>query len=344
MSFFEKLKQRRGSTDSTMKFMCYRSALHPKGIVGLVDATETHVTPLRFPDNTPVRTMHQLIEEWDATHKHLLRGAPMERLDMVEILAPLRGRDVLCVGKNYKDHAEEFHNSGYDKSDDKVMPDFPVIFTKRATSIVGSGHQIYPHPRVTKSLDYEGELGIIIGKGGIQISKEKAMDHVWGATIINDVTARERQRDHKQFYIGKSLDTFCPMGPYAVHSSVLNWKSMLLETRVNGELRQHAQTSQLIFDIPTLIATCSMGTTLQPGDIIATGTPAGVCLSSGVFLKHGDLVEISITGLGTLSNEVGDPNLPPPACAPITRDTGVSGQNATTKGMRLRGETGPAGS
>ncbi|WWD16905.1 hypothetical protein CI109_101337 [Kwoniella shandongensis] len=334
---FEKLKQRRGSTDSTMKFMSYRSAAYPKGIVGLVDLLEQQVTPLRFPDNTPVRSMHHLIEEWDGTHRSLLHGAPVERIEDVEVLAPLRGRDVICVGKNYKEHAVEFHNSGYDKSDTKAQPDFPVIFTKRATSIVGHGHQIYPHPKVTQSLDYEGELGIIIGKGGIQISKEDAWDHVWGATIINDVTARERQRDHKQFYIGKSLDTFCPMGPYAVHSSVLDWKNMILETRLNGQRRQYQNTSELIFDIPTLIETCSMGITLQPGDVIATGTPAGVCLSTGEFLQSGDEVEIEITGLGKLKNVVGSGERGPPKCEPLS----VSGKGAVsvgyTKNMRGRG-------
>lgn len=334
---------RRGSTDSQMKFVSYRSRLHPQGIVGLVDSTEQFVAPLSFPDNTLVRTMQQLIEEWDATHRHLLHGAPMESLDIVEILAPLRGRDVICVGKNYREHAEEFHNSGFDNSDNKAQPDFPVIFTKRATSIIGTNQEIYPHPRVTQTLDYEGELGIIIGKAGIQISREDAWDYVWGATIINDVTARERQRDHKQFYIGKSLDTFCPMGPYAVHSSVLDWRNMMLETRVNGQIRQSANTSQLIFDIPALIATCSMGITLQPGDVISTGTPAGVCLSSGEFLKHRDVIDISMSGLGTLSNTVGDPNRPPPACAPLNEKVLVR-SNATIKGMRLAGETGPVGS
>ncbi|ODN76628.1 hypothetical protein L202_05275 [Cryptococcus amylolentus CBS 6039] len=343
MSFFDRLRNRRGSTDSSMKFISYRSGLHPKGIIGLVDPSEEHVTPLRFPDNTPVRNMHQLIEEWDATHKHLLHGAPMERLDMVEVLAPLRGRDVICVGKNYKEHAEEFHKSGYDRSDNKAQPDYPVIFTKRSTSIIGHKHEIYPHPKLTQSLDYEGELAIIIGKPGIGISREDAWDHVWGATIINDVTARERQKDHKQFYIGKSFDTFCPMGPFAVHTSVLDWKSMTLETRLNGKLRQAARIDQMIFDIPTLIATCSMGTTLQPGDVIATGTPAGVCLSSGEFLKTGDRVDITISGLSTLSNTVGSGLEGPPPWSPLSERTSL-GSSAYTKGMRLKGESGPVGS
>lgn len=194
---------------------------------------------------------------------------------------------------------------------------------------------IYPHPGVTDTLDYEGELAVIIGVGGARIKKEDAWKHVWGATIVNDVsgrvceqvqgaecvqvTARERQRDHKQFYIGKSLDTFCPMGPYAVPATDLDWDAMTLETRVNGEVRQEQATNELIFDIPTLIETLSLGITLQPGDVIATGTPLGVCLSTGVFLKPGDRVDVSITGLGTLSNVVGTPDVPP-TIAPVVEE------------------------
>lgn len=134
------------------------------------------------------------------------------------------------------------------------------------------------------------------------------------------VTARERQRDHKQFYIGKSLDTFCPMGPYAVHKSNLDWDNLVLETRVNGEVRQHQNTKELIFDIPTLVETCSRGITIQAGDLIATGTPAGVGIgrSPPIYLKPGDVVEVEITGLGVLTNKVGRADLPPPATGPVS--------------------------
>jgi 2-keto-4-pentenoate hydratase/2-oxohepta-3-ene-1,7-dioic acid hydratase in catechol pathway len=115
------------------------------------------------------------------------------------------------VGKNYSEHAKEFNSSGYDSSDRVDQPTHPVIFTKRATSIIADGEDIYPHPNFTESLDYEGEIGVIVGKAGFRVKEENAMDYVWGYTIINDMTARERQRDHKQFYIGKSPDTFCPM-------------------------------------------------------------------------------------------------------------------------------------
>ncbi|OCF34080.1 hypothetical protein I317_05647 [Kwoniella heveanensis CBS 569] len=301
---------------SSMKYVSYRSKGNPRPIVGVLDPSSTTVTPLRFPDNSPVRSLHHLIEEWDKVWEHLIPGTPVENVTDVVILAPLRGRDVICVGKNYKDHAEEFHKSGYDSSDTKAQPEFPVFFTKRASSIIGNGASIYPHPEVTQSLDYEGELAIIIGRGGIGIRKEDAWNHVWGATIVNDVTARDRQRDHKQFFIGKSLDTFCPMGPWAVHSSVLDWKNLHLTTRLNGDVVQSQNTSELIFDIPTLISTLSMGITLQPGDVIATGTPVGVCLSTGVFLKDGDLVEVEITSIGTLKNKVLDRGRAP-ECAPV---------------------------
>lgn len=216
---------------------------------------------------------------------------------------------------------------------------------------MSTGTEIYPHPSVTETLDYEGELGVIVGRSGTMISKDNAWDHIWGAVIVNDVskphhdcpplawacptsadllfasptarsqvTARERQRDHKQFYIGKSLDTFCPMGPYAVHKSNLDWDNLILETRVNGEVRQHQNTKDLIFDIPTLIETCSRGITIQAGDLIATGTPAGVGIgrSPPIYLKTGDVVEVEITGLGVLTNTVGRGDVPPPATAPVS--------------------------
>lgn len=193
----------------------------------------------------------------------------------MNILPPISGRDILAVGKNYSEHAKEFHASGYDSSDKVAMPTHPVVFTKRATSIVANEEDILLHENFTDTLDYEGEIGVIIGKGGFQISQERAADHIWGYTIINDVTAREKQRDHKQFYIGKSADTYCPMGPIAVPADRLP-KVLTVTTHVNGQKRQESTTEDLIFSIPTLIKTLSESQTLRPGDVIATGTPAGV--------------------------------------------------------------------
>ncbi|KAJ7165700.1 hypothetical protein C8R43DRAFT_987347 [Mycena crocata] len=290
------------SVQVSHRFVRYRVASEGAPKIGLVDNEELNVTEiLDYAD------LFKLIEAHpNLASNHQFRTGEASAFKTVEILAPLPGRDILCVGKNYIAHAAEFHKSGFDSSDKNEQPDFPVLFTKRATSIIATGTPIYTHPNVTSSPDYEGELGIIIGKSGLAVQKEDAWAHVWGALIINDVTARERQRDHKQFYIGKSLDTFCPMGPYVVPASSLSFNELHLTTKVNGKVRQSQNTSELIFDVPTLIETASMGISIQPGDIIATGTPVGVGMGMEpkVWLKDGDVVEISIPPLGTLSNPV----------------------------------------
>ncbi|KAJ5679481.1 fumarylacetoacetate hydrolase [Penicillium macrosclerotiorum] len=229
-------------------------------------------------------------------------------LKSVDIQAPIDDRDILAVGKNYVDHAVEFNRSGYDSSDKTDQPTHPVIFTKRSTSIVPCGVAIYPHHGFPSTLDYEGEIGVIIGKPGFQIQEKDAHNYVWGYTIINDVTAREKQRDHKQFYLGKSPDTFCPMGPIAVPASALPNK-LRVQTFVNGEKRQDATTDDLIFSIANLVKTVSEAQTIRPGDIIATGTPAGVGFGQNPasFLKSGDKVEVSVTGLGCLTNVIAGP-------------------------------------
>ena len=205
-------------------------------------------------------------------------------------------------------HAKEFNASGYDSSDKNDQPTHPVIFTKRATSIIADGDDIFPHPGFTESVDYEGEIGVIIGKAGFQIKEENAMDHVWGYTIINDMTARERQRDHKQFYIGKSPDTFCPMGPLAIAKENLP-EVLRVQTLLNGEQRRASKTKDLIFSIPYLVMALSEGQTLQVGDTLATGTPAGVGFGfrPPVWLNTGDEVKVTVTGLGALTNKIASP-------------------------------------
>jgi len=202
----------------------------------------------------------------------------------------------------------EFNSSGYDSSDKVDQPTHPVIFTKRATSINAHGEPIFLHESFTESPDYEGEIGVIIGKSGFKISEAEAMNYVWGYTIINDMTARERQRDHKQFFIGKSPDTYCPMGPIAVPASKLP-SVLQIQTYVNGEKRQDSTIKDLIFSVPFLIKTLSEGMTIQAGDVIATGTPAGVGIGMkpNVFLKPGDVIEVSVTGLGKLRNTMSQP-------------------------------------
>lgn len=228
-----------------------------------------------------------------------------------KLLAPIPRprRNVFCVGKNYHEHAAEFANSGFDTSAAKgeTAPEFPVIFTKPPSSIVADGDPVLRFADVTQQLDYEAELAVVIGGPGRGIAPADALAHVWGYTIVNDVTARDLQQRHRQWFLGKSMDTFCPMGPWIVTADEVGDPTNL-EVRcwINGELRQHANTRDLIFDIPTIIATISAGITLQPGDIIATGTPAGVGIGFKPprFLNPGDVMKIAIDRLGTLTNTV----------------------------------------
>lgn len=226
----------------------------------------------------------------------------------IELLAPIPQprRNIMCVGKNYSEHAKEFARSGYEAGAvaGKDIDDHPALFSKLPSSVIAPNAAIELHPSITQKVDYEAELAVIIGKGGRGISKEAAYGHIWGYTIVNDVTARDLQKNHKQWFLGKSLDTFAPMGPYVVTADEIDPENTTVQCHVNGELRQNANTRDLIFDIPTLIATLSAGITLQPGDIIATGTPAGVGigLDPPVFLKSGDTIAVTISGIGTLEN------------------------------------------
>lgn len=208
-------------------------------------------------------------------------------------------RNVFCVGKNYKAHIKEF-----DHAEDPQAPGRPIFFTKAATSVIGPEEEIDAHTATTHQPDYEGELGVIIGKRGTNISEEDALKYVYGYTIINDVTARDLQKSHMQWFKGKSLDTFCPMGPTVM---IGDWPvPFTIYTKVNGELRQEGNTQDLIFSIQRLIAELSEGMTLLPGDVIATGTPQGVGMGFNPpkFLKKGDTVEITIDPIGTLKNTV----------------------------------------
>ncbi|HEV7489237.1 MAG TPA: fumarylacetoacetate hydrolase family protein [Rhodanobacteraceae bacterium] len=221
---------------------------------------------------------------------------------------PRPAKNILCVGKNYYDHAKEFHNSGFDASAGKdAIPELPILFTKWPNSVIAHGEPIPSYLDYTNSTDYEGELTVVIGLGGRGIAKKDAFDHVYGYTIINDATARTLQNQHKQWFLGKSLDGYCPMGPCIVTADeVRNVAKLQLTTRVNGEVRQDAPVSQLIFDIPTLIETLSRVMTLEPGDLIATGTCAGVGIGFNPpkFLHKGDRVAITIEPIGTLENPV----------------------------------------
>jgi 2-keto-4-pentenoate hydratase/2-oxohepta-3-ene-1,7-dioic acid hydratase in catechol pathway len=230
--------------------------------------------------------------------------------DSVTLHAPIPrpAKNLLCVGKNYHDHAQEFHNSGFDATAGaSAIPELPIIFTKWPNSVIAAGEPIPSATDYTNSTDYEGELTVVIGEGGRNISKARAYDHVYGYTIVNDVTARTLQNSHKQWFLGKSLDGYCPMGPCIVTADEIEDVTQLrLMTKVNGEVRQDAYVSQLIFDIPTLIETLSRVMTLEPGDLIATGTCAGVGIGFNPpkFLRPGDTVAITIDPIGTLENPV----------------------------------------
>jgi 2-keto-4-pentenoate hydratase/2-oxohepta-3-ene-1,7-dioic acid hydratase in catechol pathway len=187
------------------------------------------------------------------------------------------------------------------------VPDHPVVFTKAPTSVVGPDEAIVLANDPSGSTDYEGEMGVVIGTTARNVSRENALDHVFGWTIVNDVTARELQKKHVQWFIGKSPDTFCPMGPcITTRDELPDIRTSSMRTTVNGETRQEAPITDLIFDTESLIVTLSEVMTLEPGDVIATGTGLGVGIGFDppIFLKHGDVVEVSIDGIGTLRNPV----------------------------------------
>jgi len=231
-----------------------------------------------------------------------LPGGVVIPLAEVTLLAPIPRprKNVFAVGLNYVAHSAEFTKSDR-------LPENPIVFTKASTSIVGPGDAIELRPDLTPAVDYEGELAVIIGKRGRDIAKERAEEHIFGYAVLNDVTARDLQKRTSQWFLGKSLDTFCPMGPYLVHKSEVGWPVRLnVRTTVNGEVRQDANTDLLYFDIATLVATISAGITLEPGDIIATGTPEGVGMGFDPprFLQDGDVVDVEIEKLGRLTNPV----------------------------------------
>ncbi|MDH3261308.1 MAG: fumarylacetoacetate hydrolase family protein [Acidimicrobiia bacterium] len=236
-------------------------------------------------------------------------GAPRCEPSSFRLLAPIPRprKNVMAVGRNYRDHAKEFSESGFDASEKQMIPDHPVVFTKAPTSVIGPGVPIDTSNDPLGTPDYEGELAFVVGMRAKSVPRERAMQHVYGYTIINDVTARDLQKRHVQWFMGKSPDTFCPMGPCITTVDELpdigeSW----MRTWVNGELRQEAPISALIFDVPTLIAVLSEVMTLEPGDVVATGTGLGVGIGFDPprYLQPGDQVEIAIDGIGRLSNPV----------------------------------------
>jgi 2-keto-4-pentenoate hydratase/2-oxohepta-3-ene-1,7-dioic acid hydratase in catechol pathway len=286
------------------------AAFHHQGQsrVGLVSADLQQVQPFDLPAAEAALGALSLVER-QARGEALPALLPALAMADVQIAAPFPRprRNIFCVGKNYFAHAKEFAGSGFDGSakTDGGVPGDPIIFTKVPESVVGPGADI-EMPAASSAIDYEAELTVVIGKGGKGISAKDAMAHVWGYTIINDVTARDWQSRHQQWHMGKSFDTFCPMGPVAVSADELDGAKTQMRCYVNGEERQNVATADMIFDIPKLIETLSAGITLYPGDLIATGTPVGVGIGFKPprYLKSGDVVRVEIDGIGVLENPV----------------------------------------
>lgn len=277
--------------------------------LGLVDPDRGTIRPLAGAATGP-DPMIALIENHHAGQAPSGSERDIPLAD-VRLLHPIErpSKNVICVGKNYREHAEEFSRSGFDSSvgrDQAAVPDAPIVFSKAPCSLTGARADIIVPAALAESVDYEGELGVVIGRRGRAIKAADAYRHVFGYAVINDVTVRDLQSRHKQWLLGKSLDTFCPMGPWIVTADELDPEDLELSCRVNGELRQHANTRDLIFDIPTIIETVSTSMTLEAGDIIATGTPAGVGVGFDPpkFLRHGDVVTVAISGIGEIANSL----------------------------------------
>lgn len=229
-----------------------------------------------------------------------LKGRPIN-LELAQLLPPLaRPGKILCVGLNYADHSAEF---------DAQVPDYPVVFARFASSLIGHGDFI-ERPRISDKLDYEGEFVAVIGKRGKHIVSEDALDHVIGYSLFNDVSVRDYQMRTPQWMIGKNFDRSGPFGPWLMTADELprGCRGLRMQTRLNDKLVQDTSTDNMIFDVATLIATLSDAFTLEPGDIIVTGTPAGVggARTPPLWMKDGDIVEIELEGFGTLRNSVRD--------------------------------------
>lgn len=228
------------------------------------------------------------------------------KLSEVQLAAPIPypRKNIMCMALNYSEHAKETAQSRGRSSD---APTIPILFTKSTTTINGPSGEIEIDPAVSTEIDWEVELGVIIGKRGKNIREEDALSYVFGYTVINDITARDLQSRHKQYFKGKSLDGSCPMGPWIVTADeIANPHNLALSLRVNGVTKQDSNTSMMIFSINQILATLSLGMTLEPGDIIATGTPSGVGFSRvpPEFLKPGDMMEAEVEGIGVLRTPV----------------------------------------
>jgi 2-keto-4-pentenoate hydratase/2-oxohepta-3-ene-1,7-dioic acid hydratase in catechol pathway len=233
-------------------------------------------------------------------------AGPRLPVSAITLRAPLPRprRNLFCVGRNYRAHAAELAASVF-RDQASQDTDWPMVFSKVPETVIGPFDAVrMPGKAVSEQIDYECELAVVIGRGGRDIARSRAMEHVFGYTVVNDVSARDVQVRHGQWHLGKSFDTFCPMGPWIVTVDEVDGRATRVRGWVNGELRQDGRTQDMIFDIPRLIETCSRGITLYPGDVIATGTPSGVGMgfSPPKWLRHGDVVRVEIDGVGVIEN------------------------------------------
>lgn len=288
------------------------AAVLDKQIVGLTEAASRLDRPL------PATCLHELIAagaEAQSEAEALAKAAVQQKVACVDydsqlLQSPLGHvkRNIFCIGKNYAAHAAEIAAK---LNEQTVVPEYPVVFTKATNTLSGPNDMIPLHSGITEKIDYEGELAIVIGKRGTNIQPHEAWQYIFGYSCFNDVTARDIQRRHNQWHLGKSLDGFAPMGPVVTptYGQPLDG-DITLTCAVNGEERQRAKLALMIFDIPTILATLSKGITLEPGDVIATGTPAGVGMgfTPAKFLQPGDQVEVTIDGTLPLLNQVARPS------------------------------------
>jgi 2-keto-4-pentenoate hydratase/2-oxohepta-3-ene-1,7-dioic acid hydratase in catechol pathway len=272
--------------------------------VGTISPDGREATPLALPDaSRGVLPLIQLLARGEALPPPSGARLPVEVLSLRAPL-PRPLRSLFCVGRNYHAHAAELASTVFRETAAKDDP-WPIVFGKLPECVIGPfGAVQLPESAVSVQIDYESELAVVIGRGGLNIARSRAMDHVFGYTIVNDVTARDVQMRHQQWDLGKSFDTFCPMGPWIVTADEIDGRATRVRGWVNGALRQDGLTKDMIHNIPTLIETCSRGITLYPGDVIATGTPAGVGMGMNPpqWLKAGDVVRIEIDGIGVIEN------------------------------------------
>lgn len=297
-----------GSSPSGAKFVTFRNG--GSDHVGMMTLRDDAVIDLTAAGI--VSDMIDLVRRFDSSASQIdaTSNAPVIPLGEVRLLAPIiPPRNIFCVGKNYSEHAKEFGASGFDSGSigGSEAPDYPIIFTKPPSTIIGPGDPIRTDLDPYASVDYEAELAVVIKRSGRVTDDDDPMSFVFGYTIFNDVTSRELQKRHKQWLLGKGIDTFGPMGPAILSAdAVQDVRSLDIKLSVNGEQRQSASLADLIFDIPKLVRTIGRSISFEPGDVIATGTPVGVGIgfTPPRYLQPGDHVRIEVSAIGVLENPV----------------------------------------